>query len=177
MKEINSTTNFRVLQWIKLKDKENRNAKKMFIVEGYHSVLEAYKTNYLKEVITTENTCEFDVPTYKVRNDVMKKLSSLATPHKIIGICEQKNESNYGNSNWNKIDDHYFSVSERYFHPFEKISAASKEEFKKIDNYFKMPYIFKPDIIVNETKEDYINGIDTILNSALDYCKSKNISK
>lgn len=98
MKEINSTTNFRVIQWLKLKEKENRNAKKMFIVEGYHSVLEAYKTKYLKEVITTENTCEFDVPTYKVRNDVMKRLSSLATPHKIIGICEQKNESNYGNS-------------------------------------------------------------------------------
>ena len=90
MKEINSTTNFRVLQWIKLKDKNKRNAKKLFIVEGYHLVMEAYMTKRLVEVITTDDKCEFDVPTYKVSNDVMKKISSLATPHKIIGICLQE---------------------------------------------------------------------------------------
>ena len=98
MKKIDSVTNFRVLQWVKLKDKDYRNSKKMFIVEGYHTVTEAYKTNCLKEVITTEDKCELDVPTYYVRDDVMKKLSSLATPHKIIGICEQREEKNYGNN-------------------------------------------------------------------------------
>ena len=98
MNEINSTTNFRVLQWIKLKDKDNRKEKKMFLVEGYHTVEEAYKTGYLKEVITTDDKCEFDVPTYKVRDDVMKKISSLATPHKVIGVCEIKENKGYGNS-------------------------------------------------------------------------------
>ena len=97
MVEINSTTNFRVLQWIKLKDKHKRNEKKLFIVEGYHLVLEAYKSNQLVEVITTDKSCEFDVPTYTVSQDVMKKVSSLATPHKIIGICRQKESTNYGN--------------------------------------------------------------------------------
>ena len=98
MKRIDSTSNFRVLQWLKLKEKENRNAKKLFIAEGYHTVSEAYKTHCLKEVITTEDRAEFDVPTYYVREDVMKKLSSLATPHRTIGICEQKPMTNYGNS-------------------------------------------------------------------------------
>lgn len=62
----------------------------MFIVEGYHTVEEAYKAKCLRKVITVDDKCEFDVPTYYVRDDVMKKLSSLATPHKVIGICEQK---------------------------------------------------------------------------------------
>ena len=98
MKEINSTTNFRVIQWMKLKDKNKRNAEKLFIIEGYHLIVEAAKTNRLVEVITTEDNLEFDVPTYKVSYDVMKKLSSLATPHKFIGICSQKEEKEYGNS-------------------------------------------------------------------------------
>lgn len=87
-----------MLQWVKLKDKDYRNSKKMFIVEGYHTVQEAYNTKCLKEVITTDDKCEFDVPTYYVRDDVMKKLSSLATPHKIIGICEQKEGKDYDNN-------------------------------------------------------------------------------
>lgn len=98
MKEINSTGSFRVLQWMKLKDRHVRNEKKQFIVEGYHLVSEAYKAGQLAEVITTEEKCDFDVPAYKVRYDVMKQLSSMATPNKIIGVCDQKEGGNYGSS-------------------------------------------------------------------------------
>ena len=98
MKEIDSTTNFRVLQWLKLKDKNRRNEKKQFIVEGYHLVQEAYRAGQLVEVITTENKCDFDVPAYKVRYDVMKELTSMATPNKIIGICKQKETGELGDS-------------------------------------------------------------------------------
>lgn len=98
MKEINSKDNFRVLQWIKLKDKVKRNERKQFIVEGYHLVSEAYKANQLVEVITTESRCDFDVPVYKVRYDVLKEISSMATPNKIIGICCQKEAGDYGNN-------------------------------------------------------------------------------
>lgn len=98
MKEINSVTNFRVLQWIKLKEKDIRNEKQLFIVEGYHLVSEAYKENQLVEIITTEDKCDFDVPTYKVRDDVMKRISSLASPNKFIGICKQKEASEFGDS-------------------------------------------------------------------------------
>ncbi|MBR0230336.1 MAG: RNA methyltransferase [Erysipelotrichaceae bacterium] len=98
MKEINSTTNFRVLQWKKLQDKNKRNETRQFMVEGYHLVSEAYKAGQLVEVITTENRCDFDVPAYKVRYDVLKELSSMATPNKIIGICAQKEAGPYGNN-------------------------------------------------------------------------------
>ena len=95
---INSQNNFRVLQWAKLKDKNHRDKQKLFIVEGYHLVSEAYKADCLKEVITTEKTGGFDIETYQVTQDVMKKLSSLATPTKIIGICRQKDECDYSSS-------------------------------------------------------------------------------
>ena len=95
---INSLSNFRVLQWAKLKDKNHRDKQKLFIVESYHLVLEAYKANCLAEVITTEKSSDFDLATYQVSHDVMKKLSSLATPTKIMGICRQKDESDYGDN-------------------------------------------------------------------------------
>ena len=95
MKKIESVNNFRVTQWVKLKDKVKRDSAGEFIAEGYHLVSEAYKTGYLKEVITTENKEFNDVPTYCVRDEVMKKISSLATPTKMIGICRQMERKKY----------------------------------------------------------------------------------
>ena len=98
MAVINSVNNFRVLQWCKLKDKKIRDMQKLFIAEGYHLVLEASKTNCLKEIITTEKSSTFDVPTYRVTDDVMAKMSSLATHTKILGICHRKEGESYRDS-------------------------------------------------------------------------------
>ena len=95
---INSLNNFRVSQWVKLKDKAHRDKQKLFIAEGYHLALEASKTNHLREIITTEPNKPFDVPAYQVTYDVMERLSSLATPTKMLGICRQKEEADYGDS-------------------------------------------------------------------------------
>jgi len=101
---INSQNNFRVQQWAKLKDKTHRNKQKLFMVEGYHLVAEAHKAGNLKEIITTEKSittednASFDVTTYQVTYDVMEKLTSLATPTKIMGICTMMNEASYHNN-------------------------------------------------------------------------------
>ena len=95
---INSLNNFRVLQWNKLKVKANRDKQNLFIVEGYHLVQEAYKTGCLKEVISTEKQNGFDVPLYQVTYEVMEKISSLATPTKIIGICQKPQTRDYKDS-------------------------------------------------------------------------------
>ena len=80
----------------------------------------------------------------------------------------------YGNSNWINIDNIRFSISERYFHPLCNIGIKSKEEFKSImSEDILMPYIFKPDILVEEKEEDYILGIDTILEYAKRYSNQK----
>lgn len=83
----------------------------------------------------------------------------------------------YGNSNWIEIDGHHFSSSECYFHPFLGWSASSKEEFQKEATIELLkPCIFKPDILIEQDKEDYLQEIDTILNYALEYSKN-NIKK
>jgi len=98
MSVINSVNNFRVLQWSKLKNKVHRDKQNLFIVEGYHLVLEAYKADCLKEIISTEKNNSFDVTSYQVTYDVMEKLSAMATPTKIIGVCCQREKSNYQNN-------------------------------------------------------------------------------
>ncbi|MCL2217821.1 MAG: RNA methyltransferase [Defluviitaleaceae bacterium] len=92
MAVINSLKNFKVTQWCKLKNKADRDKQKLFLAEGFHLVEEAFKANCLKEIITTEKSTRFDVKTHQVTYEVMEKLSSLATPTKIIGICFQQEE-------------------------------------------------------------------------------------
>ena len=78
----------------------------------------------------------------------------------------------YGNSHWFTIAQHNFSVSECYFHPFAGWSASSKEEFQsEVTKELYAPYIFTPDILINETKEDYMKNSDVILNYALEYSR------
>jgi len=98
MSVINSVNNFRVLQWSKLKNKAHREKLNLFIAEGYHLVSEAYKAGCLKEIISTEKNNEFDAASYQVTYDVMEKLSSMATPTKMIGICHRKEKSAHGDS-------------------------------------------------------------------------------
>ena len=97
MAVINSLNNFRVLKWHKLKNKTHRDKQNLFIAEGYHLVSEAHKTGHLKELITTDKSSSFDVETYQVTHNVMEKLSTMATPTKVLGICHQKQETEYGN--------------------------------------------------------------------------------
>ena len=98
MAVINSTNNFKVLQWCKLKNKVYRDKQNRFIVEGYHLVQEAYRANCLKELISTEKNNSFDVASHQVTYSVMEKLTALATPTKIIGICTKAAQTNCGNS-------------------------------------------------------------------------------
>ena len=69
---------------------------------------------------------------------------------------------------------HLTSLNEKYFNPFLKYSANNKEQFSK-DKSTKLlaPYIFKPDIYIEETKQDFIEGKDTVLNFALKHFKTQ----
>ena len=79
----------------------------------------------------------------------------------------------YGNSNWINIDGHYFSISECYFHPFLGWSASSKKEFQEeVTDDLLLPYIFRPDILIETNKDDYTQNIDTILNYSIEYSKN-----
>ena len=78
----------------KIKDIKKLNQKKYqidnFIVEGEHLVNEAYKKGLLKTLIV-EETSDFslDVETLYVTENVLKYISELDNPQKIMGICKK----------------------------------------------------------------------------------------
>ena len=86
-----SIDNNKIKDLKKLHNKKYRDKKGLFLVEGRHLVLEAYKSGYLKELLLEENEIlPLDVMTYYMTNNVKNYLSELETPTNIIGVCEKK---------------------------------------------------------------------------------------
>ena len=82
----------------KLNTKKYRDEIGKFIVEGEHLVLEAYKKGVLEEIILVENTdIDINVPKSFVTLNVLKYISELDNPSKIIGICKKINNNVIGN--------------------------------------------------------------------------------
>lgn len=82
----------------------------------------------------------------------------------------------YGNSDWLKFNNHWFSSSSCFLAPNIGWSVSSKEEYEsEANDEIVTPVFFKPDIYVEQSKEDYINGIDTVLNYALSISNSKHL--
>lgn len=88
-----SIKNEKIKNLKKLNQKKYRDQEKLFLVEGYHLVEEAYKSGYLKKIILLENTtCSFDVPQIFVSLEVMKYLSDVDSPQNIIGVVSKIEE-------------------------------------------------------------------------------------
>ena len=81
----------------KLYTKKYRDEYNEFIIEGEHLVLEAYKKGILKELILEENTdFKLDIETSYVTSSVLKYISELSNPSKIMGICKKIEEKEIG---------------------------------------------------------------------------------
>jgi hypothetical protein len=135
---------------------------------GGNSALNKILMDFLRENSDKKLICLTDYRVFSGGRYALRDLINLGA----ITIGEEISTpiNCYGNSNWINIDENYFSVSECYFHPFLGWSVSSKEEFQEeITSDILIPCIFKPDILVETNKEDYIKGVDTILNYALDY--------
>lgn len=78
----------------KLEQKKFRDETSEFVVEGDHLVMEAFKANILKEIIALEGTIidKVDVEINYATSSVLKYISSLSTPPKVIGICKKIKE-------------------------------------------------------------------------------------
>lgn len=90
---ITSLENDRIKGYVKLKDKKYRKKSKTFIVEGFHSVLEAYKSgNIIELILEKDEVLPFNVPTIYVTKEIINKISSLETPSNIMALCKTKDE-------------------------------------------------------------------------------------
>lgn len=94
---ITSLENKEIKRITKLKSKKYRDELQEFIVEGEHLVEESYKNKILKKVILLEDAdIDIDVEKIYVNHDVMKKISNLDSPPKVIGICKLLEEKEIG---------------------------------------------------------------------------------
>ena len=94
---ITSLDNDKVKYYYKLQKKKYRDLNNEFVVEGEHLVLEAYKAGVLKEVLLEEEeVLPIEVPQIEVSKEVLKKITSLNTPPKMIGLCEKKIDTTIG---------------------------------------------------------------------------------
>lgn len=88
---ITSTSNETIKYFISLNDKKTRMNAKRFIVEGYHLVNEASKTNLLEAVISTDEK-ELkkinNVKRYLVNDAIINKIATTKNPQNILGIVK-----------------------------------------------------------------------------------------
>ena len=95
---ITSLNNPTIKEISKLKNKKYRDLTNTYLVEGDHLVEEAYKNNLLIKIILLEDTiCNYDIEKIYVTKEVMKKLTELDTPNKIIGIVKKNTPLPIGN--------------------------------------------------------------------------------
>ena len=91
-----SLNNPKIKDLKKLKQKKYRDQTGLFLVEGEHLVEEARKAGYLEEVLLIEgahyetDAYGVNVPTSYVSLEIMRELSSLDTPYKVMGVCKKK---------------------------------------------------------------------------------------
>ncbi|SDK42231.1 TrmH family RNA methyltransferase [Sediminibacillus albus] len=90
---ITSVQNDRVKSWQKLKKRKVREETNCFLVEGYHMIEEALKSDWkVKEVILGEGA-EIpvwikDLDTYFVSNHILKSITDTKTPQGIAAVVE-----------------------------------------------------------------------------------------
>ena len=95
---ITSLNNPTIKEISKLKNKKYRDLTNTYLVEGDHLVEEAYKNNILIKIILLEDTiCNYDIEKIYVTKEVMKKLTELDTPNKIINIIKKNTPLPIGN--------------------------------------------------------------------------------
>ena len=93
-----SIENSKIKEIKKLYTKKYRDNYNLFVVEGEHLVLEAYKNNMLEELILLEDfDIDLNVKKSYVSLNVMKYISELDSVPKVIGICKKLEEKELGN--------------------------------------------------------------------------------
>lgn len=95
--KIESLQNKKVKEWASLKEKKNRDQTNTFLIEGDHLLKEAMKNDLVVEVITTEES-DYNVPTFYVTKEIMKKITNQVTPPTVIAVAKKLEEKEINGS-------------------------------------------------------------------------------
>ena len=171
--------NDRIIESIKKLEKEDLSNIDTFIIDirgntGGSGELNKPLIDFLKKYTDKKLICLTDYRVFSGGRYALVNLIKLGS----ITIGEEISTpiNCYGNCDW--IENDNFASSRSYLHPVLGWSAESKKEFNdEVNEEILKPVIFKPTIYVTQTKEDYINNVDTILEYEINYAKEKNIKR
>lgn len=91
---ITSLENDKVKNLVKLQKKKYRDLTNTYIVEGEHLVIEADKAGVIDEVILLDGEeYNYDYPVSYVTYDILKKISTMDNPPKIMAVCRKKDNN------------------------------------------------------------------------------------
>ena len=91
---ITSVKNEHIKEIARLKEKKFRDETNTFLVETKHLVLEAYRAGLIKELILEQNEIfPIDAPITYVSEEVLKKISSLDSPSKVMAVVSKREET------------------------------------------------------------------------------------
>ena len=91
---ITSVKNEHIKEIARLKEKKYRDETNTFLVETKHLVLEAYRAGLIKELILEQNEIfPIDAPITYVSEEVLKKISSLDSPSKVMAVVSKREET------------------------------------------------------------------------------------
>jgi TrmH family RNA methyltransferase len=96
---ITSSSNEKIKDLKKLESRKYRDKEGLFLVEGEHLISEAYKSGNLIEILIEEGIdINVDIKKTIVSSNVLRELSTLTTPPKVIGLCKKiEPKTNLGN--------------------------------------------------------------------------------
>ena len=89
--QIESVNNPKIKNLIKLKEKNYRDLTNTFIVEGDHLVREALKKELVIEIYSLSDE-DYGVPSFKITEAVMKKITNQVSISPIIALCKKMGE-------------------------------------------------------------------------------------
>lgn len=90
--EITSSSNEKVKAWQKLKQKKYRDLEGLFLIEDEHLINEALSHHLVKEIITSDSSLTYPVPTFYVSDHIMKLLTDQVSGSKVIGVSKKIEE-------------------------------------------------------------------------------------
>ena len=91
MNVITSLDNEKVKMLKKLQKKKYRDEYNLFIVEGEHLAIEAFRAGVLEELILEEGTdLPFPSPYGYYSREVLSKISALDTPSSVMALCRKR---------------------------------------------------------------------------------------
>ena len=96
---ITSLNNETIKELVKLKDKKYRDINNIFFIEGKDLCDIAYENGLLREIYILDGYDNIydGIPVTYVSENVMKKISDMASISEYFGICSKKVENNIGN--------------------------------------------------------------------------------